>query len=230
VAIEPGRYTAVLEPQAVCDLVAPILDRAMERTVAEMGMGPFADPNRPGFSKIGQQVLDPRLTLSADPMDPDCGFVPFDWGGEPYPPTNWIDRGVLRELAYSRNYGLTRLGIDAARSNSRAFRLSGGTATIDELIANTERGILVTRFNNLRLLDFSSMLMQGNTRDGLWLIERGKIAKTIKNFRVTESPLFVLNNVEQLGLPQRVYRPGAPAVCPPVMARDFSFTGLMDAV
>jgi predicted Zn-dependent protease len=230
VAVEPGRYTAILEPQAVCDLFAPIFDRAMDRQMAEMGMGPFADPNRPGFSKIGQRVLDPRLTVSADPMDPDCGFVPFDWNGEPYLPTKWFDQGVLRELSYYRYYGLTRLGKDFALPNSRAFRMSGGTATIEEMIAGTRRGILVTRFNNLQVIDFPSMLMQGNTRDGLWLIEHGKISKTIKNFRVTESPLFVLNNVEQLGIPQRVYRPGAPAVCPPVMSRDFSFTGLMDAV
>jgi predicted Zn-dependent protease len=74
------------------------------------------------------------------------------------------------------------------------------------------------------------MLLQGNTRDGLWLIEKGKISKPIKNFRVTESPLFVLNSVLALGEPQRVFRPNAPAVCPAVMAQDFSFTGLMDAV
>jgi predicted Zn-dependent protease len=98
------------------------------------------------------------------------------------------------------------------------------------MIAGTTRGLLVTRLNNVNIIDFSSMLLGGNTRDGLWLIERGKISKAVKNFRFTESPLFVFNNVEQLGVPQRVFRPGAPAVCPPIKVRDFSFTGLMDAV
>jgi predicted Zn-dependent protease len=74
------------------------------------------------------------------------------------------------------------------------------------------------------------MLLNGNTRDGLWLIEHGKISKAIKNFRITESPLFMLNNLEQLGVPQRVFRPTAPAVCPPVKVRDFNFSGVMDAV
>jgi len=230
VAIEPGRYTAILEPQAVCDLVSPLLWGAMERNVAEQGQGPFADPMRPGYSRIGQRVIDPRLTISADPMDPDCGFFPFDGSGEPYVPVTWIERGVLRALAYDRGYGLTQLGQDAALPNSRAFHLSGGTSTLDEMIAATTRGVLVTRFNAIRILDWDSMLMNGNTRDGVWLIEHGKIVKPIKNFRFTESPMFVLNNLEAIGIPQRVFRPDAPAIVPPLMVRDFSFTGLVDAV
>jgi predicted Zn-dependent protease len=231
VAIEPGRYTAVLEPQAVCDLVAPILDQVMERIPAEQGMGPFAF--QPGRSKIGRRVFDPRFTLRADPMDPDGGFVPFDWSGEPYLGVNWIENGILKELAYPREYGLRMLNKDQALPNSRAFRLSGAataTQTIDEMIANTQRGVLVTRFNGVSVVHFASMLMTGTTRDGLWLIERGKISKAIKNFRFSESPFFAFNNVEAIGAPRRVFRPDAPAVCPPVTVRDFSFTGLSDAV
>lgn len=228
VRIEPGRYTAILEPQAVCDLFAPIFDRAMDRVMAEMGMGPFAAGN--GDSKIGQQLLDSRLTVSADPMDPEAGFVPFDWNGEPYPHTKWFENGVLKELSYGRQYGLTRLNIDAALPNSRSFRISGGTTSVEEMIASTERGVIVTRFNSITLVDFPSMLMSGNTRDGFWLIERGKITKPIKNFRITESPLFAFNNIQQLGVPVRVFRPGAPTVVPAFKVNDFSFTGMMDAV
>jgi len=230
VAIEPGRYTAILEPQAVCDLVSPLVSLALSRPMAEQGMGPFADPQRSGYSRLGQRVIDPRLTLSADPMDPDCGFVPFDGEGEPYQAVEWIRQGVLTALAYPRSYGLTQLGNDAALPNSSAFHLSGGTTTLDEMIAATPRGILVARLNNVRVIDLNSMLMNGNTRDGLWLIERGKITKSIKNLRFTESPMFILNNVEALGRPQRVFHPQAPVVVPPIMVRDFSFTGLIDAV
>jgi len=230
VAIEPGRYTAILEPQAVCDLVAPLVERALDRQGAEEGRGPFADPAQPGFSRLGQRVVDPRITLGADPMDPDCGFVPFDGMGEPYIPVQWIEHGILRALSYRRGYGLTQLGIDAALPNSEAFRVSGGTVSLDEMVAGTTRGVLVTRFDRIRVLDINSMLMSGVTRDGLWLVERGKISKPIKNFRFTESPMFVLNNVDALGVPQRVFRPGAPAVVPPMLVRDFSFTALIDAV
>jgi len=234
VAVEPGRFTAILEPQAVCDLVSSIVENALDRSAAERGIGPFADPNRPGYSRLGQRVIDPRLTLRADPMDPDCGFVPFDGGGEPFLAVNWIEHGVLRALAYERDYGLTQLGIDASLPNSGAFSLSSdsGTnaSTVDEMIANTTRGILVTRLNRPRVLDLQSLLMNGNTRDGLWLIEHGKVTKAIKNMRFTESPMFVLNNIEAIGRPQRVFRPYAPAVVPPLMVRDFSFTGLVDAI
>jgi len=229
VAVEPGRYTAILEPQAVCDLVAPLMEM-LDREAAEQGRGPFADPLRYGYSRIGQRVVDPRITLGADPMDPDCGFVPFDWGGEPYRAVNWIENGVLKELAYTRGYGVQQLSKDVALPNSRAFRISGGTTSIDDMIAGTTRGLLVTRFNNNQILDMQTMLGTGTTRDGLWLIERGKITKPVKNFRFTESCLFVMNNVEQLGAPQRVYHPWYPAVVPPMMVRDFSFTALVDAV
>lgn len=226
--VEPGRYTAILEPQALSDMFSPILDRAMERAMAEQGIGPFAAGG--GNSKIGQQLLDPRITVTADPMDPDCGFVPFDWSGEPYQKVNWFEKGVLKELAYNRRYGLTQLNIDAALPNSRAYSMSGGTSTIEKMVESTERGILVTRFNGINVLDFNSMLLSGNTRDGLWLIERGKITRAIQNFRITESPLFILNNLVDMGVPQRVYRPSAPTVVPAVKVNDFSFTGMMDAV
>ncbi len=228
VAVEPGRYTAILEPQAVCDLFAPIIDQAMDRRMAEAGLGPFAAGL--GNSKIGQKLLDERITVSADPMDPDAGFVPFDWAGEPYTPTNWFENGVLKALAYDRPYGLTMLNIDSALPSSRSFRISGGTATMDEMIATTKRGLVVTRFNSIGVIDLASMLLRGNTRDGLWLVENGKITKAVKNFRITESPLFIMNNIEQLGVPKRVYRPWAPTVVPSMKVLDFSFTGLMDAV
>jgi predicted Zn-dependent protease len=165
-------------------------------------------------------------------MDPDCGFVPFDWSGEPYQGVDWIAAGVLKELAYSRGYGVSMLNKDAALTNSRAYRftVSGQSATMDEMIASTERGFVVTRFNNIHLVDLNSMLMSGTTRDGLWLVEKGKISKAVKNFRFTASPLLVFNSILQASVPQRVFRPEAPAVVPAIKVRDFSFTALADAV
>jgi predicted Zn-dependent protease len=121
---------------------------------------------------------------------------------------------------------------DIGLLNSGCFRLEGRgpTTTIDEMIATTKRGLLVTRFDKVRLLDKKSLLQSGYTRDGIWLIENGKISKAIKNFRFTESPLFALNNVEQIGIPRRVFCPGSAAVVPAFKVRDFSFTALIDAV
>jgi len=110
------------------------------------------------------------------------------------------------------------------------FRMTGGTTSVDEMLATTKRGVLVTRLWNVEVLDPISLLSTGYTRDGVWLIEHGKISKPVTNFRFTESPIFVLNQVEQLGVPRRVFHPGAPVVVPSMKVRDFSFTSLSDAV
>jgi predicted Zn-dependent protease len=233
VAVEPGRYTAVLEPQALSDLFTPLIEREMDRMRAEHRQGPFQFGA--GQSKIGQRVLDPRLTVYADPMDPDAGFLPFDPStGVPYRPVTWIDHGILRELAYEKDYALHALQTDQALLNSKSYVLTPApgvpTTTVDEMIAGTERGVLVTRFSNVRLVDEPSMLSTGYTRDGLWLIEKGTISKAIKNFRFVESPLIALNNLQMVGTPVRVYRPGFATKVPAVQVRDFSFVGLADAV
>lgn len=236
--IEPGRYTAILEPQAVHALVAPIFSELLDRDQTERALlpMPFAGRQR-GETLIGEKVIDERITITADPMDPDMGFPPVnvpDPLGElvVYHPVTWFERGILRALAYSRQYAVETLGLDLALPNSGAFhmRVEGETSSIDEMIATTSRGILVTRLSNLQVLDNASILMSGFTRDGVWLIENGKMTKPARNFRFLESVLHALNNVLQLGVPQRVFSPRAPAVVPPLKIRDFNFAGLTTAV
>jgi predicted Zn-dependent protease len=256
VAVEPGRYTTILEPQAVCDFVKVLFTpSALDRENAENG-----DPqglnesqyNRGlprsvynqsrGMSKIGQRLLDERLSVTSDPMDPELGFPPF-LGWRVYHPVTWFKDGILRELAYSRAYAVKKLSKDTGGFPATgAFRMHvrGATASIDDMIATTKRGLLVTRFAGIsNPLDPVSMMLTGYTRDGLWLIENGKIAKPVKNFRFTESPLFTLNNIEQIGTPRRVFRPDAPdrlpdgyapVIVPALKVRDFNFTSLSDAV
>jgi predicted Zn-dependent protease len=257
VAIEPGRYTTILEPQAVGDLVGCLLDvegRAMELSANLSGLngivGPFNKvPGLDPYVRFGERVIDERVTISADPRDPELGFPPFSLdvnGGVDdlfstlvYHPVIWIEKGVLTNLAYDRMFAIaTRRTL--GQPNSGAFRMSvtGPTTSIDEMVATTKRGILVTRLDSPILLDFKSQLYRGYTRDGVWLIENGKVSKPIKNLAFTESPIFALNNIEQLGVPQRVYHAGAPfpwavpqpRVVPPLKVRDFSFTALTDAI
>lgn len=121
--------------------------------------------------------------------------------------------------------------------------MSGGTTSVEEMIASTKRGVLVTRLTSIQTVDYGSLLATGLTRDGLWLIENGKISKAVRNFRFTESPLFVLNNVVDLGVPIPVFRPASldaleisrvntltPAIVPPLKVNDFSFTSTVDAI
>jgi predicted Zn-dependent protease len=248
--IEPGRYTTILEPQAVFDLVNTVFGDtifgAMNRDANESPGSPFSKSQ--GQSMLGDRVMDPRLTIRTDPMDPDLGFPPF-WNNERprsdydvYQPITYVKDGVLMELAYNQRYGVTQLGRLPARPAPGTFRMSGGTTSVAEMIASTKRGILVTRFSNVGSLDLRSGLVRGYTRDGTWFIENGQITKPIVNLAATESVLFMLNNVEQLGVPQRIFNPPyewvtqlcapipRPAIVPPLKIRDFSFTALIDAV
>jgi len=118
---------------------------------------------------------------------------------------------------------------------SSAVRMSGGTDSLDDLIRSTPRGLLVTRFWYLRPVDQRTILYTGLTRDGTFLIENGKITKPVKNLRFNDSPIFMLNNLEAMGVPERVSAseggdPGQAIMVPPIKVRDFNFTSLSDAV
>ncbi|HEX6534060.1 MAG TPA: metallopeptidase TldD-related protein [Gemmatimonadaceae bacterium] len=239
VGLEPGRYTVILEPQAVADLIESVVGWLSDRERAEQGHGPFVlggdDVLGIVRTKLGLKVVDERITISHDYADPALGIVHEVGAGTA--PVTWIDHGVLTALSYPREYGLAMLGESSGLRGTTGYRMSGGDTSIDEMIQTTKRGLLVTRFWNVGTFDEHSLLSTGLTRDGLWLIENGKITKPVKNFRFTESPLFVLNSIEQLGTPVPVFRPTAsgsgeltPAIVPPLKARDFSFTSLVDAV
>lgn len=235
VAVEPGRYTAILEPQAVCALIAPIfLRRSFDRYTAEdwrpRNRQPFSGAED-NWSKIGERVVDARITIGADPMDPELGFPPYDREGNVYHGVTWIKDGVLQELAYRRDpYGVQAMGRNSGLPNSEAFKMQGGLTTVEDMIATTKRGVLVTRFSHIEELDHESLLCTGVTRDGLWLVENGKVSKAVKNFRFTDSPLFALNNVLDIGPSQRVFHPDGPAFVPPLKVQDFSLTSLADAI
>ena len=110
--------------------------------------------------------------------------------------------------------------------------MSGGDKSLAELIANTKKGVLVTRTWYIRLVDPQSVLLTGLTRDGTFYIENGKIAYPVKNFRFNESPVSMLNNIEEIGKPVVIAGDEVPylMLIPPMKVRDFNFTSLSDAV
>ena len=113
--------------------------------------------------------------------------------------------------------------------------MSGGDQSLEALIAGTERGILVTRFWYIRPVDPRTVLYTGLTRDGTFLIEKGKITKAVKNFRFNESPIFMLNNLEAMSRAIRVSasesgNTGQAIVVPAIRTREFSFTSFSDAL
>ena len=227
VAIEPGRYTVVLEPQAVGDLVQ-LLAFALDARSADEGRSAFSKQG--GGTRIGEKVADERVTLFSDPADPQLLSNTFDGQGLPARRQVWIDRGVLRKLVYSRFWAQKKNQDPDAGTN--AVKLAGGTQSTDDLISSTPRGILVTRLWYLREVDPRTVLYTGLTRDGTFLIENGKLSKAVKNLRFNESPLFMLNNLEALGQPVRIAgtESGGDVVMPAIKVRDFNFTSLSDAV
>ena len=239
VALEPGRYTVILEPQAVAEMVA-IIETSMYRLTPELGQGPWVlghdDVLGLWRSKLGLKVLDERITISHDPADPLLGIFPEPW----MEPITWFDKGVLTNLSFERDYALETLNVNSARRALTGYRMSGGPTSVEEMISTTTRGLLVSHFSNITMIDGTSLLSTGLTRDGLWLIEHGKISKAVKNLRFTESPLFVFNSVDQMGEPVPVFRPVKnpyeterplmPAIVPPVKSRDFSFTSTINAI
>jgi predicted Zn-dependent protease len=230
VAIEPGRYTVVLEPTAVGNLVQ-LIAGALNARSADEGRSFFSKQG--GGTKIGQKVVDERVTISSDPLDPDTLGLTFTGEGMPGKKVTWIENGVVKNLAYDR-YWAAKQGVQPTAAGG-GLRMSGGDATLESMIAGTQRGLLVTRFWYIRPVDPRTILYTGLTRDGTFLIENGKITRAVKNLRYNESPIFMLNNVEALGKPVRVSAsedgsPGQAIVVPPIKARDFTFTSLSDAV
>ena len=227
VAIEPGRYTVILEPQAVGDLVQ-LVGFALAARNADEGRSAFSKQG--GGNKIGEKLVDSRVTIFSDPQDPELLAQPYDGQGLPLARQVWIENGVLKQLVYSRFWaqkqGKTPTGFPSS------VKMVGGTTSMDDMIKSTPRGVLVTRLWYLRQVDPRTILYTGLTRDGTFLIENGKITKAIKNFRFNESPLFLLNNVEAIGPSVRLggTEAGGPVVMPAIKAKDFNFTSLSDAV
>ena len=241
VAIEPGRYTVILEPTAVGNLVQ-LLVGAMNARNADEGRSFFTKQG--GGNKLGMKVMDERVTLVSDPLDPDIGTTPFGGDGLPLDRTVWIENGVVKNLGYDR-FWAQKQGKQANTSGGgggfgfggggAGLKMPGSDQSLEELIASTERAILVTRFWYIRPVDPRTVLYTGLTRDGTFLVEKGKITKAVKNFRFNESPVFMLNNLEAMSRAIRVSasesgNTGAAIVVPAIRTREFSFTSLSDAI
>lgn len=230
VAIEPGRYTVILEPTAVANLVQ-LLALAMGARQADEGRSFFS--KRGGGNKIGEQIVDQRVTLFADPWDADLLAPPFSGDGLPGERVVWIENGVVRNLNYDRFWAQRQ---DVRPTGGAAgLKMLGGDASIDDLVRSTDRGVLVTRFWYIRGLDPRTVLYTGLTRDGTFLIENGHLTQPLKNFRFNESPVTMLANLEMLGRPVRVSASesgdiGAAVVVPAIKTRDFNFQSVSDAV
>ncbi len=220
-AIEPGKYTVILEPEAFVDLLQP-LGFSLNARNADEGRSALSKPG--GGTKLGEKMFDEQVSIYSDPSHPEVPTSPWAGDGQPQRRTQWVENGVVKNLAYSR-YWAEKTGHEPVTFPANMI-MAGGTGSVEDLIRDTARGVLVTRLWYIRFVDPQTLLLTGLTRDGTFFIENGRIKHAIKNFRFNESPIIMLNNVDALGTPTRV----RGNLIPPIRARDFTFSSLSDAV
>ncbi len=226
-ALEPGKYTVILEPAAAAGLISFMMNFFDARSAGE---GRSFLSKKGGGNKLGEQVYDPRVHLFSDPWHPDAPVMPWDGEGLPRERMDIIKDGKIANLQYSRYWAQKQGKKPTARPGN--LLMGGGSKSTAELVAGTQRGILLTRTWYIRMVDPQTVLLTGLTRDGTFYIENGKIKHPVKNFRFNESPVIMLNNIDELGKPVRVAGDESSFVMmiPPMRLRDFTFTSLSDAV
>jgi len=230
-ALEPGKYTVILEPEAAAGLVSFMM-RYFDARQADEGRSFLS--KKGGGNKLGEQVFDPRVSIHTDPWDPVAPVLPWDGEGLAREKMALVDKGRIANLEYSRYWA--KLKDRRAMGSPGNILMAGGTKSTDELVRGTKKGILVTRTWYIRMVDPQTVLLTGLTRDGTFYVEDGEIRYPVKNFRFNESPVIMLNNVEELGRPVRLGSSGGGGqasrllLIPPMKLRDFTFTSLSDAV
>jgi predicted Zn-dependent protease len=237
--LPPGAYTVILEPEAVADLLGFLIFSLNART-ADEGRSYLSKPG--GGTRIGEKLFADSVTLRSDPFNSRHPGNPWVEGGFrggggrggrgstglPARKTTWIDNGVVKTLAVDRYW--------AKKTNVEPVPLSGGLILegsekpLEALIAETDRALLVTRFWYIRSVNPQNAMSTGLTRDGVWLIEKGKIVHPVMNFRFNESPVNLLKNLEATGVAVQAGSELLSLTVPAIRARDFHFTSKSDAV
>ncbi len=220
-AIEPGKYTVILEPAASSGLLGNMF-RSFSARGADEGRSFMAKEG--GGNKMGEKIVDERITAYSDPQHELVPSSTWVGDGQARKKTVWMENGVVKNLAYGR-YWAEKQGVAPLPFPSNVI-MKGGDASLEDLIKSTKKGILVTRMWYIRSVDPQTLLYTGLTRDGTFYIENGRLKHPIKNFRFNESPIIMLNNLEELGQQVRING----NLIPYMKIRDFTFTSLSDAV
>lgn len=234
-ALEPGRYTVILEPRANARFLS-LMTGLFNAQSAESRFGrTYFTGTEPGTTKLGEKVFGDLVTLRSDIGNTQLRQSPIGPAGMAARPVTWVEKGVLENLFYSRQYALReKKPVTPATVNS-SLVMQGSDMTIDDMIESTKRGLLVTFFWYIRGVDQETLLNTGMTRDGLFLIENGEITGPVQNFRWNMSPIVGYNNVTAIGkaVPMHMgesYDGGANALVPPVRIEDFLMTSVSPAV
>ena len=224
--LAPGRYTVILEPAAVLDLVG-FLFYDFSATALEDKRSCLND-------RMGTQLFGKNISISDDAYHPLQLGAPFDGEGIPRQRVLLVDRGVPKNLVYARSTAKrarkqpTGHGFALPNEYGEApmnLVFSGGESSLEKMIASTDRGLLVTRLWYIREVDPYEKVMTGMTRDGLFLVENGRVTSAVRNFRFNQSLIEMLGNVELLGPAVRATGEEAfEMVVPAMKVRNFHFS------
>lgn len=226
--IPPGKYTAILEPSAVMDLLGFLLLDFGGLSVSEQ---------RSCFTgRVSQKVFGENIHIRDDVYHPSQSGVPFDGEGMPRQRVGLVENGVVKNLVYCRETA-HKAGV---RPTGHGFPLpneygeaplnlvvEGSAQSEEDLIRSTERGLLVTRFWYIREVDPYAKIMTGMTRDGTFWIENGQVQYGVKNFRFNQSIIDMLNQVEMMSQPARAAgEESVEMVVPAMKVKEFNFSSL----
>jgi len=241
--LPPGRYETILPPTAVADLMLDAYWTASARD-AEEGRSVYARSG--GDTRIGERLSELPLTLRSDPDEPGLRCAPFEVAtasaaglqsvfdnGAPVEACSWITNGELSELIRTRSWA-ARTGAASRLFVDNLILDGDGTASLDDMIANTERGLLLTSLWYIREVDPQTLLLTGLTRDGVYLVENGTIQGAVNNFRFNESPVALLGRITEIGrtvptLPREWADYFTRAAMPPVRVPDFNMSTVSQA-
>ena len=221
-AWDPGRYTVVLEPAAVADLIQDMAWISFGALLVQEGRSFLA-------GKLGQKVMGENITIRDDPFHPLHRGSPFDSEGMPTVPTTIVERGVARSAVYDRQTaakeGRESTGHGLPVPNTwgplaRHLVLEGGSGSVEDLVGKVDRGLLVTRVWYTNVVDPKTVTLTGMTRDGLFAIEKGRVTHGVRNFRFNQSVVQMLSQVEGMSAVECV----SGVVCPGLLVRDFTMS------
>ncbi len=227
VDLEPGTYPVILEPPAVGLMLAYLAMTTFNGKAVLEGRSALA-------TRLGQQVMDPRVQIWDDAADPRTIGLPFDFEGVPKRRLDLVRDGVAVGVAYdsrtAHRAGVPNTAHALPQPNPFGplptnMLMAPGQRSLEELVAATQRGVLVSRFHYVRVVHPTRTLITGMTRDGTFLVEGGRIIRALRNLRFNVSVLEVFAAVEDIGAEGRLVGEELAVFAPPLCARQFTFTG-----
>ena len=243
IELPAGRYQTLLSPSAMADLFISFYWSAVAKDTLD-GRTVFSKPG--GGTRIGERLASLPVTLRSDPGDTGLRCAPFVIArtsrreasvfdnGLAIPPVTWVDKGVLSALAQTRwTAGLSGLP-PTPETDNLILEGTGAGASVDELIAGTRRGLLVTCLWYVREVDPQTLLLTGLTRDGVYLVEDGEVTGAVNNFRFNESPVGLLGRLAEVGatvpaLPREWSDYFTRSAMPPARFEDFNMSSVSQA-